>query len=48
MKLAHMMQMSPDIREKTESLLHEWQQESHTRVGRSSKEALKDLMKDGV
>lgn len=43
--ITHMAQRYPDTREKTITLLRDWQSKPDTLLGRASTEALKDLMK---
>ena len=46
MKFVHMMQVRPDVQERTEKLLRQWwEREPNTRVGRAAGEALKDFQK---
>jgi len=48
MKIAHMAQVHPAVRDRAVNLLSKWKQESRTLAGRSAEEALKDLMEDGA
>lgn len=47
MKLGHIMQVQPDVQERTVKLLRKWVQDPQTRVGRAAREALHDFEKGG-